>query len=209
MSAAPIKDGMAEVRAQLEKMRKPVPPAFRPPHADMFRKDLEINAFDPSLRHTGWVHFCWYSKFGLIVHGHKTINLTTQLKGYMGVWDLARQLDFQITDLMAWSIGAGEQIVVEAPPVGNDALNRTDSPLAAGSVIYRNAIESHYPFEAVQLQHASKILTGSRAHDKKAIAEAVAIYIPESTGHTWSEHQRDAAAIALTFLYDCGPREPE
>jgi hypothetical protein len=184
---------------------KVVTPEFIPPWAMHFCKNIMVSAFDPSLLHAGFVRLCWPAgNDAPLVLDHATINLATPLKGFMATWDLAEQLDRSITGLFERTIGESSWIAIEGPPVGGGDLRRRESALIAGSVIYRVAVSRRCSFSPLQPRHISKVLTGTDKplDRKKEIAEAVARYIPDSVNRSWSEHQRDAAAVALTFLYD-------
>lgn len=182
---------------------------WTPPEGTDFRP-VKVLAFDPSLSATGWAHLrvTWVHiaaeplvRFRLI--GKGTLRVRTAERGYRGTYDKAsrmkalieetywREQDFRFPSLIAW----------EAPAV---AGHRLESSLIAGFCVYE---VSNRAGIVVSANHASYRLTGSPAHDKHAIAGAVARYIGGTGARTWNQNERDALAIALTVSLDA-PEPP-
>jgi hypothetical protein len=191
-----------EVRRKIQGGIRPSKPEWHPPPITGFWAAEPVLAFDPSLLHTGWVKFvCLGPRFHVQAHG--TINLKTGAKSYLGTWDLACQLEIEI-DAVALKhypfANVNCEVVVEAPSVGGGS--RTESSLIAGLQVWQHRRFSPRRKHAIAANHISQVLCGNPRHDKKEIAEAVLRYIPESGERTWNEHQRDAAAAGLAYLYD-------
>jgi len=177
---------------------------FEPPGFHDFAHGQNVVAWDPSLRHTGYIHFTWPEGRNLPwVFSRKSINLKTSRTGYEGTWDLAAGLHWEVRSVYTSLRGFRYVTAIEAPPVGGGDLRRRDSTEIAGSLIYAEArvTPSHSIYGAAP-RHISSVLLGSVSHDKKEIAAAVLRYFPDSGGRDWSEGQRDAAAAGLTVLHD-------
>lgn len=189
---------------------KPKGAPFEPPHLWEFRLSRCVLAFDPTLSNCGWViievcpAMALAGSGGITVRDRGTIRPSTSLNGFAATWEKARQLNEQLSVvILRCSAKYGcQDIACETPWVGGGG-HRTESALIASTLVY---LYSGEYFRPVSSQHAYKVLCGGRrpatARAKKDIALSVERYIPESSGRTWNEHQRDAAALALTFLYD-------
>jgi hypothetical protein len=189
-----------EVRGQLAAV--PVPAPWEPPQLADFRRDHETIAFDPSLSSTGWVHFCVTAAAGLQVYGHGTLRASSDRTGYWGTYDKALQISDQAQDALitaaqkALRRGRTADRVWEAPAVRG---HRTESSLIAGYAVWQ---ASGCHGTTVNAQHASRVLCGNPRHDKKEIGAAVARYVPETARRPWTEHERDAFAVGLAYLWD-------
>lgn len=196
---------MDRLRGKLSK-GKPRGKLFEPPRLLDFAPGIHVLAFDPTLTNCGWVRLEIKLDDGqpwLQVWGHGTIRPRTDEKGFMATWDKARYLNDELALIIRRaSRWPGSVVVCETPWVGSGG-HRTESALMAGSVVYLYAGEL---FRPVSAQHAYSVLCGGRrpatSQAKKDIAVSVARYILDSAGRGWNEHERDAAALALTYLYD-------
>jgi Holliday junction resolvasome RuvABC endonuclease subunit len=192
-----VTDTLEHLRSRLQTGIHVMPPR-EPPQFTDFARDVYVLGFDAALRHTGWIKAVWYSGASLpAVLARGTINLKTDVRGYMGTWDLALQLHDEITSVWAEHHRTGDPVALEAPPVGGGY--RTESSLMAGFQVYDI---SNGNVHVLAANHVSSVLVGNPYHDKAEIAAAVLRYFPESGSRTWSEHQRDAAAVVVTLLYD-------
>lgn len=201
----PSDEALASLRARLQGGKPPPPPEWISPQLKDFRRGLIVTAFDAALLHTGWIRFSWpaYARLPLIL-AHGTFNPGAPGSlGYLATWEMAARLDRELeTGLFHEVVHIGDHIVIEAPPVGNAALKRTESSLIAGGVIYRQATKRGFKVTTVAVGHISKTLLGNIGHDKKAIGAAILPFFPDADRRDWSEHQRDAAAAGLTYLHD-------
>lgn len=187
----------SQLRARLSAGRKE-PEPFIPPRIRIPR-EVSILAVDGALVHTGMVRMIFRPDSEAIhIPDHETITLGTREESFLGTWDLAAQLSQRLGEEYSWRGRHCDWVVIEAPSVGGG--KRTESSLIAGLVTYLLMPASK--IRTVSAQHASKILCGNAAHDKKEITEAVLRYIPGCTGQGWSQHQRDAAAIGITHIID-------
>jgi hypothetical protein len=186
---------------------KPKGDVFRPPLISDFATGEYVLAFDPTLTNCGWVRLevmgANYAGGPLVnVWDKRTIRPSTGHTGFMATWDKARLLNDELGTTIRSAVEACAWIVCETPWVGSGG-HRTESALIASTFVYMHAGEH---FRPVSAQHAYAVLCGGRrpptARAKKDIALSVARYIPESSGRNWNEHERDAAALALTFLHD-------
>jgi hypothetical protein len=187
--------------------RKSAQETWEPPGFHDFAPGLPVMAFDGSLGNTGWLLLT--AGLGIKVSAKGTIRPETDLDGYRGTWERAAQLREELERLGHLAIGAS-YIAVEAPMVAGG--HRTESSLVAGLQVWQWA--AHRAGVSRRLDvgatHVSKVLLGDarvgRDKRKNAIKAAVARYIPGSDERTWNEHERDAAAIALTVLHDLAHR---
>lgn len=181
----------------------PAPPPWQPPAWGDFLQHRVIAAFDASLVNTGWVIVrAWLRGFDVI--GHGTIRPKTEAVGFMATWERARLLEEALGReglISACARNPGALMAVEAPSVGGG--HRTESSLVAGLTVWRQAPAK---CAVVSATHVSAVLLGdSRVRSgerKKAIREAVARYVPDSAGHGWNEHERDALSVGLVRLFD-------
>jgi Holliday junction resolvasome RuvABC endonuclease subunit len=188
--------------------RKSAQEAWEPPQLADFAPGITVMAFDGSLGNTGWVRLLHLAGDVLIIQ-KGTIRPKTELDGYLGTWERAAQLRMELEALGHLAIGCS-YIAVEAPMVAGG--HRTESSLVAGLQVWQWA--AHRAGIARRLDvgatHVSKVLLGSarvsKDDRKNAIKAAVARYIPGSEGRGFNEHERDAAAIALTVLHDLAHR---
>jgi hypothetical protein len=169
-------------------------------------RPVRVLAFDPSLSATGWVRLKVSRRFRdctqITVQAKGTLRVRVLADGYLGTYEKAsrmkglieetvwREQDLRHPPLVAW----------EAPAVRG---HRLESSLIAGFLVYE---ASHRAGSAISANHASWQLTGSSAHDKHEIAQAVARYVPSSAGRLWNQHERDALAIALSVSLDAPER---
>lgn len=196
MAVSGLGDITARIRAWPDLMRS-VPAAWEPPGTDDFAEGVPVLAYDGSLSATGWACIArWGSLF--VLHGHGTLRVVTELTGFRGTYDKAYRMSPLIENVYISQVTTRRDTITawEAPPVIG---HRTESTLIAGYLVYQACSGRGF---AVAANHASKVLTGGPRHDKKEIAAAVARYVPEALNRNWSEHSRDALAIALTVLWD-------
>lgn len=197
---------MDRMRARLSK-GKPKGRSFTPPELTDFAVNTSVLAFDPTLSNCGWVTIEIYEqafsgglRFMPIERG--TIRPSSASSGFTGTWEKAKTLNDELAKLIFHKSLFASAVICETPWVGSGG-HRTESALIAGTLVY---LYSGELFRPVSAQHAYAVLCGGRrpptAQAKKDIALSVARYIPESSGRGWNEHQRDAAALALTYLHD-------
>jgi hypothetical protein len=148
------------------------------------------------------VHFCVTAAAGIRVCGHGTLRASSDRTGYWGTYDKARQIsDEAAVTLDEASVKARHRGCAlfrawEAPAVRG---HRTESSLIAGYAVWE---ASGCEGTTVNAQHASRVLCGNPRHDKKEIGAAVARYVPETARRPWTEHERDAFAVGLAYLWD-------
>ena len=185
-----------DLRRQLQGRKHHAPPPWHPPLAGQFRHRMPVRAWDATLSHCGWVIAERVDR-EVRVYDRGTIHLDTCLTGYLSTWEKARLLRAEVRDLLDSYPGLTE--VVESPVVKG---NRLESSLIAGMTIWLETAGA----AQVSRTHVFSVLTGNprlkSADGKKAVKAAVARYVPESATRKWDEHQRDALAVALTYLYD-------
>jgi hypothetical protein len=199
----------AELRDQVMASRRAAHGAlWTPPEGFDFRP-CRVLVFDPALSNTGWVKFrvSWLGRKAprFAVEERGTLRVKTDQPGYLGTYDKASRMRGLIQEVVWREQGyhLPYDIAWEAPAV---AGRRLESSLIAGFLVYEAA---NRVGTAVSANHASYQLTGNPSHDKRAIAAAVARYVPESEGRTWNEHQRDALAIGLSFSLDAPEPDPD
>jgi hypothetical protein len=185
--------------------RKTRAEAWEPPQRSDFAQGVVVFAFDGSLGNAGWLSL-WCADSVIMVRRKGTIRPVTDLDGYRGTWERAIQVNTALLGLVDEEFAQADWIAVEAPMVAGG--HRTESSLIAALQVWQWADPAKRM--DVGATHVSKVLLGdarvSRDKRKAAIKEAVARYIPGSDERTWNEHERDAAAIALTVLYDLAHR---
>ena len=197
-----------DARAQLRSRRKPRgEEPWRPPSWSDFYQSVRVLAFDATLSHCGWAGItAWDDRIEVWARG--TVNTSTQRQSYLGTWDRAAELHREL-GLIDNSCGYGARIVVEAPSVGGGS--RTESSLIAGLLV--TMLRPEGGCTAVSATHVSAVLLGDprvrSAERKKQVRSAVVRLIPEAAGRDWNEHQRDAVATGLTWLYDEARRRPQ
>jgi Holliday junction resolvasome RuvABC endonuclease subunit len=192
-----------ELRPKIRAGQRKSPPPWQPPVLGDFAPDRLVTAFDQTLSHCGHVSLAT-GRSGdpaIIVVQYGTLHPKSRRNGFLMSWDRAMELRHLLHAAYPDYIGLGT-VIVEQPLVGPG--HRPESALLAGSVIYTWQAGAVVTYSA---RRAGSVLCGDASHDKKKIAEAVARYIPESADRTWSEHTRDAAAMALAWLYDQAHRD--
>lgn len=196
-------DIMDQLEAQLASGQRRKP-AWQPPVLDDFAPLVCVTAFDGSLGNAGWVRLDVGAEW-VNVKGRGTIRPYTELTGYRGTWDRAIQLERELGEI-GTEFALADYIAVEAPMVAGG--HRTESSLIAGLMVWRLALPSRRL--DVGATHVSHVLLGNAKvpaeRRKGEIKAAVARYIPGSASRAWNEHERDAAAIALTVLWDLAHR---
>jgi Holliday junction resolvasome RuvABC endonuclease subunit len=195
-----VRDPEAVRRRIRQTLARTARPDWQPPQLSDFGYYRTVLAFDAALRNTGWVILVSTPSRGISVIDHGTIRMTTLETSYLATWDLAVSLKQEVCQVMRRQLAPVDDVVAEAPSVGGG--HRTESSLVAGLQVWQEAREHGKPLIPVAADHASSVLCGNRSHDKKEIAAAVARYVPGSAKRDWTEHERDAAAVALAYLYD-------
>ena len=191
------------------RMAMPAKPKWAVPKLSDFAVDARVLCWDGALLHTGWICMQLRSKPGgpeLCVFGHDTINQSNPGSGYLGTLMMAEHLNDRIAAVFRQFYLHGTWILIEAPAVVG---HRVESSMIAGLQVWQQTQARLLPAyrELINAEHVSQVLCGNIHHDKAEITQAVLRYIPECTGRGWSQHQRDAAAVGLTFLYDLEHRE--
>lgn len=175
-------------------------PPWEPPALSDFMPYIRVTAFDQTLSHCGYARLEVFPADeialpSLHLMNQGTININSKRSGFNGTWDKGLQLRQRLEHLpFDPSLGV---IVIEHPLVGPGY--RPESALVAGYAIcdYAGCV-----VDSMSARQVSKIMVGNPHHDKAEIAAAVARYIPASQVRSWSEHSRDAAAMALAYLYN-------
>lgn len=197
------------IRQRLRRQVKPPKSSWAPPDITEFATGVRVLCWDPSLLHTGFVDLtCYGSSFEVLAH--RTFNMqSAEIIGYRKTWDLATHLHDEISQVYVQRSGPFCHTAIESPYIGSG--QRTESALIAGLQVWDVArrVCPVSRIHAVSASHVSSVLCGNVRHDKKEIAAAVLRYIPESGSRSWSEHQRDAAAVGLTLLHDDLAHEEE
>jgi hypothetical protein len=191
----------AEVRASLRARRTaPAKPPWEPPALSVLACGIRILAFDASLANVGWVLFS--ACHGITVERHGTIHPRQQADGYLGTWQRAKDLRFELWSQELTQHMHNPEILkaVEAPVVG--AGHRKESSLMAGAQVWMECDAC----AVISATHVSAVLLGDPkilSRDRKpAVKAAVLRYVPEAQGRGWDEHQRDALSVGLTRLFD-------
>lgn len=181
--------------------------AWTPPLLADFAQDVSVFSFDQSLSKTGWVYLR-VLEGRVDVMARDTIRTKTEIKGWRGNFDQARQIKhemdrvekiltrFSPDQMPRWP----DAVVLELPNVHG---HRTDSSMLAAYEIDRYCETWWRPTEFISIQQSRTILGGSNIRNsKKDGHKALERYVPESIQRTWNEHQRDAAINALGHLYN-------
>ena len=193
-----------ELRAALEhKSRVPASkPQWQPPGLEEFETCKQVLAFDASLSNVGWVSLrVLADPLRVDVSAKGTIRSVTDQRGFLETWAKAVKVTAALKEL-AYYFALADYVPVESPSVGGGY--RTESSLIAGLKVWEEApADKRF---AVSAQHVARVLCGDARipadRKKQAIRGAVARYIPGSESRSWNEHQRDAAAVGLTHLWD-------
>lgn len=192
-----IEELRPQVRARAGKPEEP----WRPPELDDFLTDRWVLSFDQTLGAAGYAELIRDVTGHIYVRRQATLHPKTERKGFEGTWEKAMELKrlLGLTFRPGWMASDIHlyDILIEHPLVGPG--HRPESSLMAGYVICDWAGRLVRSYSA---RHVSSVMCGNPRHDKKEIAAAVARYIPESSSRQWSEHSRDAAAMALAHLFN-------
>ena len=195
-----IDDAQARLRAR---KRKPAAEPWQPPRLADFAPGRYVLPFDATLTNCGWVVFS-ISAGALVVIAKGTIRPARQHDGFLGTWEKARTLRGEVDRLITrWCARLPLDVIVEAPSVGGGS--RTESSLIAGMLVWA---EMPGGCPAISATHVSAVLLGDpkvrSAERKKRIRAAVIGYCPQASGRDWNEHERDALATGLAYLWDLG-----
>jgi Holliday junction resolvasome RuvABC endonuclease subunit len=156
-----------------------------------------VLSFDQSLSSTGWVHLRATPGHVQIMDTGTLVNAGDPLKGSARVLDRFEELVQQLRS-MQHLLRDGILIVHESPP--SAAMMRPESSLLAAAAV-RVALD--VGVDMVQGQHVKKIVTGNGNAKKAEVAKAVkAMTWIQGIDLLKNEHQRDALAIAVTFMID-------
>jgi hypothetical protein len=110
---------------------------------------------------------------------------------------------WQLMSMLRQTLRSDAHIVYEMAPVSAPGMFRPESSLFGGSAVYDACQDATgHPPVAISKNHVGSILCNAPYASKNQIKEAVGRYIPQSITRRWNEHTRDAAAVALTHLYD-------
>lgn len=201
-----IDDARSRLRDRKRKPAKPREPWSAPGLGD-FLHAQRVLSYDATLTHCGVIGLtAWPDR--IEVWARRTINPATPRLGYLATWDKAMELRRELEGIER-DLGHGAHCVVEAPPVGGGF--RTESSLIAGLQV----VSARPPgsWTAMVPTHVSAVLLGKpgvRSEERKRLIRAAVIaLVPEASGRDWNEHQRDALATGLTWLYDEARRRPQ
>jgi len=186
----------AELSSQMSRKRRQPGIAWMPPLLSDFTWERPVLAFDQSLSNCGWVALAIIGG-RVVVYNKGTVRPVVAAKGFSRTWNKAYKLRQDLKVILSWY--PGYEVVYENPAVHG---HRLESSLLASQVLYDLTERKGHHIDA---QHACKVLCGApmRSEERKqAIKTAVARYIRDSETRHWNEHQRDAAALGLTHLYD-------
>jgi hypothetical protein len=201
-----LDDSRARLRARADKAQAAAPEPWHFPDLSEFWPNQYVLAFDATLTNCGWVFFC-VCMGRVIVVDKGTIRPKTAEVGYLGTWDKADRLRWEVGSLIFRFKAADPKmrLVVEAPSVGGGS--RTESSLIAGMLVWSGRRSE---CAVVSATHVSAVLLGDSkmksAPRKKAVKEAVVCLYPEAAGRDWNEHERDSLATGLVHLYDIDQR---
>lgn len=159
-----------------------------------------VLAFDQSLSSTGWVVLVVDSTGTEIRECGTLKNEGDPLKG--SARSLARFSEMipEVTRVLI--VNSCATVVHENPPAAS-SVSRPESSLLAAAAIHAACAERGNAPHSVQAQHAKKVVTGNGNARKPDVASAVkALTWIRGVDRLKNEHQRDALAIALTFLVD-------
>jgi hypothetical protein len=110
---------------------------------------------------------------------------------------------WQLMSMIRDELRTDAHIAYEMAPVSAPGMFRPESSLFGGSAVYDACRDAtgHLP-KAISKNHVGSVLCNDPYASKSQIKIAVGRYIPSSITRKWNEHTRDAAAVALTHLYD-------
>ncbi len=156
-----------------------------------------ILALDQTLSNTGYVNFR-ISLFGddgpsVEVIKKGVIKPTTELKSFHGNFEKGNILAEEFSSLLCYT--PCKIVLYEMPAVVG---HRTDSSLLAAFAIQREADRHKIPAKMISAQHVRRALGGPGCKDKKALKDALKVYLEDSSSRGWNEHTRDALGIGLT-----------
>jgi len=169
--------------------------------------DGAVLAYDQGAFCTGWCYFWKSSETGLVVldkgvfkeppvPGLKSHADTLQRATWM-----AERIQAHIHEQRLMPSDLNEfWIVHEMPPIQGW---RPEVSLMGALAIRLATERSLHRVVSVANQHMRSVLVGSERNDgsKRVVKEALARY-GRFVGDGWNEHNRDALALGLTFLYD-------
>ncbi len=179
--------------------------AWEPPDPSRFRHGLVL-AFDQTLTNTG-VALLRSDYGGLALEYAESVTVRSDLTSFEGTYDKADKMERGLAGLMSALAGLGVTgIVHEMPSVSG---YRIESALIGGYLVRRLArtYARGVPMTAVSNRSMRTLLNAPDERDEKRyVRQAVESLIPEEgrTGEfirNWNEHVHDAAALALTHLY--------
>jgi Holliday junction resolvasome RuvABC endonuclease subunit len=173
-------------------------PVWRPVHPWDLAMGVVL-AFDQSLASTGWVLLSVHGDSGSTVVLTGTLrNVGDPLKGSARVLERFDELRADLYDITRLVLPE-TLIVHESPP--SAAMMRPESSLLAAAAV--RTVFSPRKVGAVQGQHVKKVVTGNGNAAKPEVAKAVkAMTWIQGIDLLKNEHQRDALAIAVTFMID-------
>lgn len=162
-----------------------------------------VLSFDQTITHTGW---CLLHVVGgrIDVAAKGTINEppTPDLRSFMDTLQRAVYMAERVGAVVRDNWEPGVHVVAEMPAVMG---YRIESSLLGAMGVWQ-AVVAHTPrarpHALVGKQHMEAVLVSpdDRMNGKPAVKRALSRYLDVGTG--WNQHNRDALANGLTYLYD-------
>lgn len=196
---------MTDIKGRVEAFaagKKPEPaPEWTPPTLEDFATGLRVQAFDQTLMSTGYVQVEideWTDTVAVKVWAKDTFRPKKDplLRSFAEKFDLQYQLRQKVKGTLTLT----DRVVHEMPAVHGW---ETESSLLAGSAIWDATLDLQDVRPVmVSKNHVGAVLCNDKDAKKPQIKAALVRYLPEVAERSWNEHNRDALAIALTYLYD-------
>lgn len=203
MTTTPLTPSLEELRGRLcertfSTTSKRRTREWTPPAPGDFAPGVSVLSFDQALTNTGWVVLrADETTVRLLATGTIRTKRRKELTGLPYTFDQLDQIAEELA-VIARQHGEANRIVAEYPNVGGGY--RTDSSAMAAREIHRVFPD----LKLISNTHARSVLGGPKCakdNSKRELHNAIIEHLDETPAR-WNEHQRDAAALGLTHLYD-------
>lgn len=156
---------------------------------------MKILAVDQSLDNSGIVWFDYDKSLSIV--GRALLSCPYLLSGHAASLKRAQEL----IPLFRSYFDDMDIVIYEIPPLGNMVQRPESSLLAAMAVCVAAESVGVLSCEGVSPNKAKKFLTGSGVANKTKVREGLYQKFPEMAKHKLNQHQADAAALAVTYLF--------
>lgn len=170
---------------------------WTPPTLEDFAQDQNVLAFDQALVNTGWALLRTEPEgVRLLATGTIKTKSHPHLTGLRYTFDQLDQIHRQLQELRDQFLNRTYVTVGEYPNVGGGY--RTDASMMAAREIHRLFPTTRW----VSNTHARAVLAGPQGKESKRELHNTLVQHLIELPRRWNEHQRDAVALGMTYLYD-------